>query len=66
MVALCQTAATSSEKQGWGGRLSEPRASVVASNGKEAIDHRFQTDPSAIWGKQTFKSHFQNNEVSSC
>lgn len=61
MVALCQTAATSSEKRGWGDRLSEPRASVVASNGKEAIDHRFQTDPSAIWGKQTFKSHFQNN-----
>lgn len=66
MVVLCQTAATSSEKRGWGGRPSEPWGSVVASHRKEAIDHRFLTDPSAIWGKQTFKSHFQNNEVSSC
>lgn len=67
MVALCQTAATSTEKRGGGGgRLSEPRGSVAASNGKEAINHRFLTDPSAIWGKQTFKSRFQNNEVSSC
>lgn len=59
MVALCQTAATSTEKPGWGGRLAEPRGSVVASNGKEAIDHRFLTDPSVIWGKQPFKAAFK-------